>query len=144
MHYYNLLTVCLIRTAWAFFQAQMLYHEREDFTGQVSYELGFGRFPLLRVYVPACMLFMTDFRMALYILFPTLCVMETFLNSQYKEIRARTMEDNPDDGYLQNGQTIRDLALFLAMFAGLYTHSSTLVHRFITHEMSMKQQRCLT
>ena len=122
----------------------MLYQEREDFTGQVSYELGFGRFPLLRVYIPACMLFMTDFRMALYILFPTLCIMETVLNEYYREITARNMEEVPDVGFLKDDMKIRDLALFLAMFAGLYTHSSTLVHRFITHEMSMKQQRCLT
>ena len=117
----------------------MLFLDKETFNGEVSYELGFGRLPLLRVYVPATMLFMTDFRMFLYILFPTMCIGELYLNQLYREIEARKVVQIEEDGYLKNEQHLRDLAFFASIFAGVYSHSSTLVHRFMTHETSKTQ-----
>ena len=42
--------------------------------------------PVMRVVVPFTMIFLTDFRIFLFILFPMLCIVENTLDNQYKKL----------------------------------------------------------
>ena len=128
------------RCCWAIF---LLLQVRED--GPLAESIGLETFIsslIVRLFAPACMIFNVNFKVFLgFVMLPTL-IGTVVLGRMTEELYTSTFQCPVlFENYDVTSTLTRDIVLIICISFGIYSHSNTLVSRFINSEKAQLQQR---
>ena len=99
---------------------------------------------LNRTYIPAALICIVEFRIYLFYMLPLGIALQSGLTFWTDTIYNSSDCGKFKEGYSLHGTILRDLFFLLIVSLGFYSHSQTLVTRFINNEKSQLQQKQLT
>ena len=91
---------------------------------------------LNRTYIPAALICIVEFRIYLFFMLPLGIALQAGITFWTDTIYNSSDCDKFKEGYSFHGTILRDILFLLVASLGFYSHSQTLVSRFINNEKS--------
>ena len=135
IYYAALPLIVIARGIWAVFLLwQVVTEEEEPLVETVGLDFLINAL-LVRIYAPACVLYIVNFKTYLLCVLPLALLATAILNFMMEELYTSTVQcpalfENQDFTSTMS----RDTIMLICLSIGFYSHSSTLVSRFINAE----------
>ena len=141
MHHYSLLVLIVVRVAFTVAQIQLVLRNVAPFDEKFDF-YSWQTSLILRIMIPGSMLFMTDFRQYVIVIFPLTVIAQSYLTSQVPQIYAN--QNVACEKILENfkmGSIIyKDFFWVILYSLGMYSHKKSLVTRFILYKKDIRYQ----
>ena len=133
-HHYSVFVIIFIRAVWTMLQVQLKLNGVEPFASYYDFYSHSSQL-IFRVVTPAGMLFLTEWKLYLYLIFPFSIIMQIFLTLHTEELYGSSCEALLENFNLKS-TIVRDITQFVYISMAIYSHVSTLANRFINNEKS--------